>query len=165
MAKKKRVRKPDDLTLAQLQQLMDERSSELSELKSQRSELQKQIKELDRQIRQTEGVGAKTRGPGRKKSYGAATTKSPTRKKKKVARKGKRTRPKNEKSAKGYAEEILRGEPKGLKLNDLADRILAAGYKSNSSNFTNTLYQSLYKDRQEGNTFSFNDKTGLWTVK
>lgn len=39
MAKKKRVRKPDELSLAQLQELMDNKASELSELRAKRAEV------------------------------------------------------------------------------------------------------------------------------
>ena len=165
MAKKKRVRKSSELSLTQLRQLVDEKSSELSELKSQRSDLQKQLNEVERLIRETEGVGGGRRGRRRKSALGAETAKSPARKKKKVSRKKKVTRAKNKRSAKAYAAEILENESNGLTLNELAERILANGYKSNSSNFTNTLYQSLYKDREEVGTFGFNDKTRRWTLK
>ncbi len=163
MAKKKRARKPDELSIAQLKALMDEKSSELSELKSQRAELQKQLSELDRKIQETEGRRRKKKSVAKKTARGAAAGYGT--KKKKVSRKGKVKRAKNTKSAKQYAKEILSNEPKGLTLNELADRILASGYNSNSKNFKSPLYQSLYNDRRAGKTFNFNEKTGRWTLR
>lgn len=96
---------------------------------------------------------------------GGASTGAPAKRKKKVSKKGKRTRAKNTRSAKSYAQEILKKEPQGLPLEELANKILASGYKSNSTSFKNTLYQSLYNDRKTGKTFNYNDKTGLWTLR
>jgi hypothetical protein len=160
--KKKRVRKPTELSLAQLKQLVDSKSSELSDLKAKRAEVQKELNELDKQISETQGVKRKKKATLPKKTArGGAVAK----RKKKVARKGKGTRAKNTKSAKGYAQEILAKEPKGLTLKELAARVLANGYKSNSDNFTNTLYQSLYASRKAGKIFDFNDKTGCWVLR
>jgi len=162
MAKKKSVPKPNELSLAQLQQLIENKASELSELKAKRAELQKELNELDRLIQQTEGASAmKTVA---KKKVARSTTAGASTKKKKVAKK-KRTRVKNQQSAKAYAMEILGKEAKGLPLNQLADRILASGYQTESEDFKITLYQSLYKDRKAGKTFNYSDKTGHWTLK
>jgi len=161
MAKKKRVRKPSDYSLAQLQELMETKASELNELKSRRAALQKELDNLDELIQETEGVGARSVTGGRKT---AGMVKSPATKKK-VTRKKKVARAQNKRSAKSYAEEILRNEPEGLTLDELADRVLEQGYKTNSANFSNTLYQSLYNDRKKGKTFKYSDKTGKWTVK
>ncbi len=57
MAKKKRVKKPVDYSLAQLQQLVESKQSELSDRKAKRAELQKQLSELDQRISQAEGNG------------------------------------------------------------------------------------------------------------
>jgi hypothetical protein len=165
MAKKKRVRKPDELSLAQLQLLLDTKASELNELKSKRAEVQKELNQLDRQIQETECRKRKGGGFRKKTARGAGSVGASPRRKKKVARKGKRKRARNEHSAKSYAEEILRNEPKGLQLEELADRVLASGYKSNSTSFKNTLYQSLYNARKAGKTFDYNEKTRRWTVR
>ena len=164
MAKKKRVPKPADYSLAELKQLVDSKASELNDLKARRAEVQKELNELDRQIQQTEGRPRKS-ATAKKRATGGAAARVSGGRKKKVARKGKRTRAKNPQSAKKYAEEILRSEPKGLPLNELADRIIASGYKSNSTSFKNTLYQSLYSARRAGKTFDYNEKTGRWIVR
>jgi hypothetical protein len=160
MAKKKRVKKPQDLTLAQLQQMVESKASEVSGLKARRADLQKELDNLDRLIQQTEGTGARRRGRGR--PPGTARMGAP---RKKVARKAKRTRAKNKKSAKAYAVEILKATPQGLPLDQLANKILESGYKSNSASFKNTLYQSLYNARKAGKTFNYNDKTGHWVLR
>jgi hypothetical protein len=165
MAKKKRVRKPNDLSLAQLQRLVESKASELTDLKAKRAEVQKELDGLDRLIQQTEGIKRQKTTLDKKTAVGAATTGFPAKRKKKVAKTAKRTRAKNARSAKSYAEEILRKEPQGLPLNQLANKILASGYKSNSTSFKNTLYQSLYNARKAGKTFDYSDKTGRWTVR
>lgn len=167
MAKKKRVKKPSDLSLAQLKQLVDNKASELSQLKADRAELQKQIDELDRQIRETEGVGAKKKSVAKKKAKGGTVTKKTTRKKKKkvAIKKKKKARRQNQGSAKSYAAAILAKESGGLPLDELAQRILDNGYKTSSTNFKNTLYQSLYNDRKAGKTFDYNEKTSKWVLR
>lgn len=166
MAKKKLVRKPANLSLAELKQMVESRSSELSALKTQRAELQKAIDELDKSIAETEGTGG-TGGTGKRRGRppGAAAAASAGIPRKKAARKVKRPRPKNEKSQKDYAIEVLEAAPQGLPLNQLAAKILETGYKSNSKNFQNTLYQMLYNSRKAGKTFNYNEKTGNWVLR
>jgi hypothetical protein len=159
MAKKKRVRKPQDLSLTELQQMVESKASEVSELKAKRSELKKELDDLDQLIQQTEGGNGRRRAGRPRRTAGTGAPK------KKVARKAKRTRAKNKKSAKTYAVEILSATPQGLPLDELAKKILESGYKSNSASFKNTLYQSLYNARKAGKTFNYNDKTGHWVVR
>lgn len=172
MAKKKRVKMPSDLSLAQLKQLVDNKASELSELKAERAALQKQLDELDQRIRETEGVGTKKKSVGKKKAKGGTATKKTAakktgaKKKKKVAiRKKKKGTRQNQGSAKDFAASVLKNEPEGLPLDELAQRILESGYKTTSSNFKNTLYQSLYNDRKAGKTFDYNEKTSKWVLR
>lgn len=167
MAKKKRVKMPSDLSLAQLKQLVDNKASELSELKAERAALQKQLDELDQRIRETEGVGTKKKSVGKKKAKGGtAAKKTGAKKKKKVAiRKKKKGTRQNQGSAKDFAASVLKNEPEGLPLDELAQRILESGYKTTSSNFKNTLYQSLYNDRKAGKTFDYNEKTSKWVLR
>lgn len=167
MAKKKRVKKPSDLSLAQLQQLVDNKASELSELKAERAALQKQLDELDRQIQETEGVAGKKKSVAKKKATGGTAPKKKTvgRKKKKVAIRKKKAGRKNKGSAKDFAAQVLAKESDGLPLDELAQRILDSGYKTSSTNFKNTLYQSLYNDRKAGKTFDYNEKTSKWVLR
>ncbi len=165
MAKKKRVPKPNELSLAQLQQMVDSKASQLMGLRTKRAKVQQELDELDRLIQQTEGTQGQKSSVAKKSVAGSTSATRPGKKKKKVAKKGKGTRAKNARSAKSIAEEILKKEPQGLSLNELADRVLANGFKSNSVSFKNTLYQSLYNSRKAGKIFDFDDKTGLWFLR
>jgi hypothetical protein len=160
MAKKKRVRKPEEYSLAQLQQLVQSKASEVSDLKAQRAEKQRELDEIDRQIASAEGTAKKRGRPGRPPG-----TAAPTVKRKKAAKKVRRPRPKNKKSQKDYAIDILKANPQGLPLDQLADAILESGYKSNSKSFKNTLYQMLYNSRKAGKAFNYNEKTHNWVLR
>jgi chromosome segregation ATPase len=101
MDKKKRVKKPVDYSLAQLQQLVESKQSELADLKAKRDELQKQLNELDQRISQPEGNGRAIVAP--------VSMKTRATKKKRVAVK---KRAKNKRTAKDWAIEILGQEEK-----------------------------------------------------
>ncbi len=53
-------------------------------------------------------------------------------------------RPKNERSLRDVISELLGKSKKGLTLEELTSKIVEAGYKSNSSNFSNMIYQNIY---------------------
>ena len=154
MAKKKRVKKPVDYSLAQLQQLVESKESELADLKAKRAEIQKQLNELDQQISQTEGKGQAVAKP-------VAAKPAATKKKRFLAKK----RPKNQKTAKEWAIEILGKEKSGLSLKDLSSRILEGGYKTTSANFSLSLYQVLYNAKNKGDSFDVDAKTGNWVLR
>jgi hypothetical protein len=154
MAKKKGVRKPTDYSLAQLQQLVEGKQSELADLKARRAELRKKLNELDQFILKAEGSGKAIAHP--------VTSKPAAQKKKRVAIK---PRAKNQRSAKDYAIEILGKEKKGLPLKELADQVLASGYQSNSTNFSLSLYQVLHNARNKGETFMVDEKSGNWVLR
>ena len=120
-------------------------------------------------VRPTLSLSRCRTAPAPRRTSGLAKAATATRKKKKAVRKkvAKKTgaRPINKQSAKSYAIDVLGKQSKGLTLNDLADRVLASGFKTNSENFAMSLYQSLHKDRKAGKTFNYNEKTGLWTLK
>lgn len=148
-AKKKRVKKPVNYSLAQLQQLVASKQSELDDLKAKRDELQKQLNQLDQQISQAEGNGRAIATP--------VATKTRATKEKRVAVK---KRAKNERTAKDWAIEILEQEKKGLPLKDLANRMLESGYKTTSTNFSMALYQVLHNARNKGETLMWMRKRG-----
>jgi len=54
------------------------------------------------------------------------------------------SRAKNERSLKDVVTELLGKNKQGLTLHDLSEKVLATGYKTTSTNFKNTLYQTLY---------------------
>jgi hypothetical protein len=48
-----------------------------------------------------------------------------------------------------YVVEILERHKRGLDLKELGEQVLAAGYKTESANFRQTLYQNLYSHRNK----------------
>ena len=55
-----------------------------------------------------------------------------------------RQRLRNERSLSNVVRKLLGGSKNGYALSELAERVLATGYKTNSANFKNVLYQCLY---------------------
>jgi hypothetical protein len=70
------------------------------------------------------------------------------------------SRAKNERSLKEVVTELLGKNKQGLTLHDLAEKVLATGYKTTSTNFKNTLYQTLY--HHDG--IRLDKETGLYSL-
>jgi hypothetical protein len=108
-----------ELTVAQLERILVRKKAALEILLRQRTQLQKKLAQVERRIVEIGGgEGGKPRSP--------------------------RRRPKNAKTLLVAVTEMLSQHKKGLTLRDLANRLLASGYKTSSTNFQNTLYQCLY---------------------
>ncbi len=73
-----------------------------------------------------------------------------------------RRRPKNERPLTEVVMEVLEKNKPGLSLRDLAEQVFATGYKSNSGNFNNVLYQCLYNNRK---TIVHDAKTGAYRLR
>lgn len=125
------------LNLGEIERILDERKGQLRELAERRDALQKQLDQVDREIQELIGDG---RGLGNFKR--------------------KRKRVKNERSLRTLVLETLKANKKGFTLADLADKIKETGYKSNSRNFRNVLYQCLYNT--EG--IVHDDSTGCYKL-
>jgi hypothetical protein len=102
-------------------------------LKHRRTELQSQLDEIDAALAKAEG------GSGRRKG---------------------KPRVKNPSSLRAVVLEVLKGDRKGLTLADLADKVSATGYKSNSKNFKNVLYQCVYNTPE----IQHNDSNGCYRL-
>lgn len=124
-----------DLSVAQLQQMLDTKKSKLDSLKKQRNRLAKDLESVEKQISAIEGRGVRKR------------------------RGGKRAR--NAQPLSAYVRDILSRSRKGLSLADLSQKIRDAGYKSNSSDFKNVVYQCLYNSKE----FYHDEKTQTYRVK
>ena len=111
------------LTVSELEKMLEDRKIKAIELAKQRNILQKQLEEIDRQLAEVMGA----------------------------ARVVSRRRLKNGKSLRTHVLAILRKSKTGYSMAQLRNHILAAGYKSSSSNFRNVLYQCLYNT--EGVTY------------
>lgn len=113
------------MSVAELEQILEDRKVKAMDLGKRREELQKQLDEIDRQILEVMGDH-------------------------RVIRR-RRRRMKNEMSLRSHVLELLGKSKKGYSMADLTAKIMEAGYKSSSRNFRNVLYQCLYNT--EGVTF------------
>lgn len=123
------------LSVAELEQILEDRKVKALDLGKRREELQKQLDEIDRQILEVMGDN-------------------------RVIRR-RRRRLKNDMSLRSHVLEILGKSKKGFSMADLMSKIIEAGYKSSSRNFRNVLYQCLYNT--EGVTFD--QATGCYKMK
>jgi hypothetical protein len=126
------------LSVTQLEQLLTAHKARLAGLVKRRAKLQATLAGVEKEIAALSGAAPD----------------------KKVRRKiGKR--PKNVKPLKVVMTEVLGKNKKGLSLGDLAEKILATGYKSKSRKFSNVVYQTIYANKQ----FIHDDKTGTYRLK
>lgn len=109
-----------EMTVAELEKALNSRRERLEELVSRKTELERELEKVDAKIMNLAG-GADVAG--------IKTT---------------RRRPKNEKPLKQLIIEILGKTKRGFTLDELQQRVLEAGYLSNSANFRTVLYQSCY---------------------
>jgi hypothetical protein len=105
----------------------------------QRSQLQKRLAQVERKIVEIGGLT----GEGR-------------------AQRRVRKRPKNSRTLLVAVIDVLGQHKKGLTLRDLADKLLASGYRTSSTNFQNTLYQCLYHN---SNKLAHDAKTHTYRIK
>lgn len=122
------------LSLADLEKLIAERQAQVEMLLKKRDQLAGDIEKLDAEIQDFLTTGA-------------------------VGRRGKRA--KNAASLRTVMLDVLAKNKKGLSLTDLAQQISDTGYKSNSRNFKNVVYQCLYNTEN----VVHDDATGLYRVK
>jgi hypothetical protein len=122
-----------NLTIAQLQRVLNDKKAELDKLYRQRNQLQKKMNGLDRQIERVNG-GADGLRLGRGMAGGG----------------GGGTRARNEHSLLDTIEGVLRSAGKPLKVGDIMDGVLATGYRSGSANFRGIINQTLIKDKRFG---------------
>src|SRR4051812_47603360 len=119
-----------NLSIAQLQRVLNEKKSELDKLYRQRNELQKRIGLVDKQIERVGGGVNGMRGFGRGMVGGG----------------GAGSRPRNERSLLDVIEGVLRDNGKPMKVGDIMDAVLGTGYRSGSANFRGIINQTLIKD-------------------
>ena len=104
----------NDLTVADLERILNTRRVALRELMKRRSKAQKELDRIDSEIQVLTGAS----GRGR--------------------------RGKNKQSLREMVLGLLTKNKKGYSLADLSRQILDSGYKTTSTNFRNVLYQCLY---------------------
>ena len=141
--------KSSNLSLAELESLLKEQKSRLDSLKKKQAQLEKELGGVNSEIAALEGKSSKRGKRGRPSGS--------TSKKKTVRRR----RAKNAKPLKEYVNDVLSANKKGLTLQQVMDKVQAAGYKSKSKNFKNVLYQCLYHTEE----FVLDPKKGTYTLK
>ena len=128
-------------TVIQLERILDRKRSKLDGLVKQQERLQKQLATVEDRITAIGGTRSEsTRG-------------------RKI-----RKRPKNDRPLIAVVIDVL-SQPdnkKGLKLKELADAVLATGYKTFSDKFVNTLYQCVYNNNDK---LAHDAKTHTYRVK
>jgi len=132
------VKDSKDLTVTELERLLDQRKSEFVSLSRRKTKLERDLAKVEKRMALLEG----RRGGGR------------------LGRKfGKR--PRNEKSLYETVVELLSRTKKGYPLADLTEKILSTGYKSTSSDFKNVVYQCLYNAKE----IIHDPETGTYRLK
>ena len=113
--------------IAQLEQILEDRRTEIEKLGRQRSELEKKLNAIDRQIAKLEGgsVG----GGGRRGRGGGG-------------------RVRNDRPLPDAIEAVLREAGGPMKVPDIMAAVQATGYRSGSANFKGIVNQALIKDRK-----------------
>jgi hypothetical protein len=137
-------------TLAELERILDSKKRRLAALHRKRDQLERRLESVTSKIARIEGA----RGPGRPRTRGAATNGRSTK-----AAPVKRA--KNDRPLREVITDVLKQSKKGLSLSDLAAAVLATGYQTTSTNFKNTMYQTLYNNDE----FQHDKQTGLYRVE
>src|SRR5258708_170373 len=113
-----------NLSISQLQEILNDRKSALAGLKKQRKNIEKELDDIDREIDRIGGAsGGRGRGRGRRRAH-------------------------NEKSLPETLDQVLRAAGKPMKVGVIADAVLATGYRSTSPHFRAIVNQTLIKERK-----------------
>lgn len=110
------ARASSDLTVAELEHMLNTRRSALQELNKRRAKVQKELNKIDAEIHSLTGASSRRRG----------------------------RRTKNKLSLRETVLDLLKKNKKGYSLSEMSKLILDSGYKTASTNFRNVLYQCLY---------------------
>ena|SRR5688572_2101599 len=111
-----------NLSIAQLQRIIQSRRSEISRLERQRGKIARKLAQIDTRI---EALGGSVRG-----------------------RNGTGGRVRNEKSLPDMLVGVLSKSGKPMGVGDIAEAVRAGGYKTNSGNFRSIVNQTLIKDKR-----------------
>ncbi len=129
-----------NLSIAQLQAMINSQKSKLSSLHVRRDQLAKQLAAVESEIAAAEG---KSTGATRGRPVGFTRTAAVAKRRGPSVQ-----RAQNDKSLKTYVEEVLAASKKGLTIGEIQAAVLKNGYTTNSANFKNTLYQCLYHNEK-----------------
>ena len=136
--------KLDNMSLEELEAAITRKRSELAE---RRDDLLQELSRIDSALGAMGGAaGGGTPAAPAKRRGRPPGSKNTT----KASKKGKSgPRPKNKLKMKDAITKALEGKKDGLTLQEVADAVAALGYKSNSDNFKNVVYQALYNNKDQ----------------
>lgn len=135
-------RAESEISVADLERILDARKSLVQELGKRRDALHKELAEIQEQLQGIVGTEVKLKKSGAKRGRPPGTGKrGPGRPR---GSKNRGARPKNERSLRDVISELLSKSKKGLTLEELTPKVVEAGYKTNSSKFSNMIYQNIY---------------------
>ena len=135
-------RAESEISVADLERILDARKSLVQELGKRRDALHKELAEIQEQLQGIVGTEVKLKKSGAKRGRPPGTGKrGPGRPR---GSKNRGARPKNERSLRDEISELLSKSKKGLTLEELTPKVVEAGYKTNSSKFSNMIYQNIY---------------------
>jgi hypothetical protein len=109
------------MTIAQLENVLNNRRAQLNQLVKERSKAQQKLDTIERQISRLAGRGMAGSGGGRVR---------------------------NEASLVQTMENILKSTSKPMPVGDITEAVLKTGYKTNSANFRGIVNQTLIKEKQ-----------------
>jgi hypothetical protein len=124
-------------TINELEQELESKQRKVDQLQSRRDKLADELDAIDREI-------AKLTGTGRSRRGGRKTTKKTTRQRKKSTRGRKKTARRKggrrRKRATGrplveYIKDVLKKQPKGMRVKEIQQAVKKAGYRSSSKDF------------------------------
>lgn len=111
-----------ELSVAQLQRMLESKQTMLTQLMRKRERLHRDLQQVEEKILSVGGGAAVRKGnKGRK-------------------------RPKNDKTLLEAVIEVLGETKKGMGLGEIAEKVIAGGYKTGALKFENTVYQCLYNN-------------------
>ena len=128
-----------EMTVSDLERLLDTKKTQLNAALKKRATFLKDLEQVEKRIRELEGKPRTTRKKTRRV----------------------RRRARNKVPLPAVVTEILAKSKKGLSLSELREKVLATGYKSNSANFKNVLYQCLYNSKK----FIHDEKTKTYRLR
>lgn len=121
-----------------LENLLQQRVSQLESLIERRKQLQEEIAELDTEIQSVGGAGQGGTGRGASRSKIVAKPK----------RRRRRRRARNEVPLNEVVKSVLGKNKKGMATPDIESAVLKTGYKTTSKNFRPMIYQTLSKMKE-----------------
>ncbi|HWE94386.1 MAG TPA: hypothetical protein VG269_10515 [Tepidisphaeraceae bacterium] len=126
-----------NLNIAQLEQILNSRRTEIGKLNKQRKDAQRKLDAIDREIERLGGNGSV---PGAKRG----------------------TRARNDMSLADTIEQVMRGVGKPMGVGDITAAVQATGYRSNSASFRAIINQTLIKERKR---FAATGDRGVYQLK